>query len=663
MLIAAATLAGCINRPAEPVAPRWDVAMTVPITSKSYTLAALVERDTSILHVGPGNQITYATQVEASPTAVGDKISLNPFSVHDSASLGPFSVGVVPPVPVPITIPGMVPGQPLPPLSGFAVPPATVSITLFREVVLKSGSVTLRVLNNLPVPLTIDSTITLRDSTGTIITGFAFSPAQIPAGAEQAVTADLAGKTVPGTVTMANIRVSEPGAPATPAGTLIAATLEFNDLVASRAILSSIPPQILVDNSRFAMALNDSNKIQQVWIKSGSLDFQIQSAIPMNLKLRVRFEDLYTAAGQRFLDSLVVPESGTTTHRINLAGLSLRSSTAGFLRRLSVVGTVDLYEGSGGQPVTLRESDRIIIHASSTPLGLDSAVGVVKPIQINVNELVPVKLGDLSDKFAGQIQFPLANLSLLPRTGITFPLLLDLSVRARDANGREVTLAMPVSKTTSTLETIVFSPPEVASFLSALSSRLPDSLRIVGRVILNPDYDTVHVGAVGSRSTFGGLVDVNIPLTISVGGAFADVVTFGDTTGDGNSDYAENRDMMESMNSGTIHLTLDNEVPLRFACKVTLLDHMRQPVISFPQSDGDSLAVSPPQVSGGDVTAPVRTVRSISLSKGDIRALERVQFVRISLGLGTPGSGAVTFRSNQQFRAKVWTELSYRVEP
>jgi hypothetical protein len=222
---------------------------------------------------------------------------------------------------------------------------------------------------------------------------------------------------------------------------------------------------------------------------------------------------------------------------------------------------------------------------------------------------------------------------------------------------------MPVSKTSGALEPIVFSPQEVGSFLSALASKLPDTLRIVGRVILNPDYDTLHVGAVGSRSTFGGLVDLNIPLNIAVGGAFADIVTFGDTTGDGNSDYNDNRDLIESMNSGKIHLTLDNDVPLRFACKLTLLDHMHQPVLSFPQSEGDSLTISPPLVSGGEVTSAVRTARSITLTTAEIRALERVQFVKIALGLGTAGTGAVTFRSNQQFRAKVWTELSYRVEP
>jgi hypothetical protein len=665
LLLAAAVsvMAGCINKPAEPVAPKWDVALTVPVTNKGYTLADLVSRDSTILHTGNGNQLYYATRVTASPSYVGDKISLNPLNVDDSVSLGPFTVGPVPPVPVPVTVPGLVAGQPLPPVSGFPVAPIDVNVSFFREVSVRSGTVALRVLNNLPVALTVDSTITLRDSSGTIITGFTFSPAQIPSGAERVVTADLAGKTLTGKLILANIRLSEPGAPSTPPGTLIAVTVEVTNLVCTRAILSSVPPQVLIDNSRISSAIRDSNKIKEVWIKSGNLDFRIQSAVPMNLKLRVRFEELFDPQGRPFVDSLIVAAQGTTSHQISLAGLQLRSLTGGFLSALTVVGTVDLFEGSRGLPVTVRETDNIRILATSTTLVVDSAVGVVKPTVINVNEAVALKLGDLSNKFSGQLLIPLASLSLEPLTGISFPLLLDLSLRARDASGNEVMLSMPISKTYGNRGPIVFSPQEVGNFLSRLSAKLPDTLRIIGRVILNPDYDTVTVGAVGSRSSFGGLVDLNIPLNVSVGGLLTDVVTFGDTTGDGNSDYRENRDLMQSMNSGKIHLVLDNAVPLAFACKVTLLDHARQPVLSFPQSEGDSLTVSPPLVAVGEAGSAVRSIRTITLTMNEIRALERAQFVQIALGLSTPGTDPVAFRSDQSFRARVWAELSYRVEP
>lgn len=654
---------GCISRPAEPVAPRWDVGLTIPVTSTDYTLLDLVEKDTTLLRRDATNQIFYGTRVMADPTAVGDRIAISGISVDASVTLGPFGVGPVPPTSGAVSLPGVTGGSPLPPVKGFSAPPVTVRTTLFTEVELTAGTVTLRVRNNLPVPLTIDSTVTLRDSLGRVVSGFSFSPATIGPGAEATASADLAGKLLTGRMTLANICLSEEGGGIAPAGDLVVATLSTGPLIAWRAILTSVPAQYLIDNSRFTSPIRDSIKIQEVWIKSGQLTYEIQSQVPMNMRFRLRFDQLLDGLGRPYTDSLMVPTNGTTARTISLSGLRMVAPAGGFMERLEIVGSVDLYEGSRGQPVTVRETDNIRVVASSSTIIADSAVAVVKPTVIAINEAVALNLGDLSGRFLGSIDIPSANLSLEPMSDIALPMLLDLSLRARDAVGQEVVLAVPPTKSTGKLSTISFSPREVGAFLSRLSSSLPDSIRIVGNVVLNPDYDTLHAGTVGSRCTFGGLVDLSIPLNLSVAGTFADTLAFGDTTGDGNSDYRENRELLESMNSGSIHLLVDSEIPLRCASKVVLLDRFHQPVLWFPQIDGDSLLVNAPPVSGGEVTGSARTLQTLPLSAAEIRSLERVKFVRLVLGLSSAGTGPVRFRSTGHFRARVWSEMSYRVEP
>jgi hypothetical protein len=633
------------------------------VTTADYTLQDMIEKDTSLLSRDPSGQIFYGTRVMADPTLVGDRISLDGLSVDASVTLGPFTVGPVPSTSVPVAIPGLTPGAPLPPASRLSLPPVTVRTTLFTEVDIKTGLVTLRVRNNLPVPLTIDSALTLRDSLGRTVAALAFSPSVIPAGAEASTVADLAGRTLTARMTLANISVSEPGGGTVPAGDLIVATLWTTPLLASRAILTSVPAQELIDNSRFTTPIRDSVRVQEVWIKSGQLTYEVRSQVPMSMRFRLRFDQLFDRFGRPYADSLLVPTNGTASRAISLAGLRMAAAPGTFLDRLEIAGSVDLYEGSGGQPVTVRETDNIRLVASTTTIVADSVVAVLKPTLIAIDESVPLDLGDIAGRFSGSINLPLASLALEPVTDINLPMLLDLSLRARDASGQEVVLTVPPTKSTGKLSTIQFSPSEVGAFLSRLSSQLPDSLRVTGSVVLNPDYDTLHAGTVGSRCSFGGMVQLSVPLNLALAGTFSDTVAFGDTTGDGNRDYRENRELLESMNSGKLHLVIDSEVPLRCAFKLVLLDRNRQPVMAFPQLDGDSLLVSPPPVSGGEVTGSARTLQTLSLSAAEIRALERVTFVRLALGLSSAGTGPVRFRSGHAFRARVWSEMSYRVEP
>lgn len=654
---------GCLNRPLEPVAPKWDAGLTLPVTNRIYTLADLVARDTNLLHARTDDLLYYDTRVEATPTSVGDRIRLNAFSLDDRVRLGSFGIGPVPELSLPLTLPGVVPGQPLPPVSRLSLPPINLVISQFREVTLRTGTLGLRLKNNLPVPLTVDSTVTLRDTAGNVITGFVFVPAQIPAGGEGIASVDCAGLVVPGSLTVANICLSEPGAPAAPPGDLVVCTLDARDLTVSHAVLSSIPPQILLNDSRFSTSVDDSNKIREVWIRDGSLTIQLTSTIPMNLRLRIRFDEMVDAFGRVYADSLIVPALGSATHLINLAGMRMRSLTGGFLSRIDMVGTVDLFEGSAGRPVTVSEDDHVTVHVTGTTMGVDSVVGAVKPTAVSINEAISLQLGDLDERFVGQIRIPAASLTFIPRTSIGFPLALDLSLIAKDALNNDVVLAVPPAKASAVLAPIEFPAQDVGTWLTRLSGNLPDTIRITGRVIVNPEYDTVTIGSLGRRSTFGGLVDLSVPMMLSLGGTIEDTVAFGDTTGDGNSDYRNNRELMESMNSGRLHFVLDNDIPVRGMLKVTLLDHQNQPVLTYPRADGDSLRIEAPAMAGGEVQATVRSARTFELSGEEIRALDRVQFVRLAISLATPGTGPVAFRSTGAIRTKLWTELSYRVNP
>jgi hypothetical protein len=653
---------GCFDKPPDPVAPRWDVGLTAPISAKSYTLEDLVNKDTSILQIGSRNQIIYKANGLSTASAVGDLFSLAPQTATTRARLGPISIGMFAPLTLPIPVPGLTAGQPLPPLVRASLPATGITITQFESVTIKSGTLYATIRNNLPVAVTIDSVITIRDDGGAILLPLSFPDPRIPPGGSQTISTDLAGRTVPKRVTIANVSISEPGGGTVPSGDLLTATLTSTNVVATSVVLSSIPPQILMDNSTFSMPFQDSSKVREVGIRSGTLTLNVRSAVDLNMLFKARFPQLLRTSGEVYVDSFYLARGAVATRTIPLNGLRLKSTTGGFIDRLEATTTADLYEGSAGRPVTVSENDSVRVFVSTTTISVDTVVGVVKPTSFAVNERVPLHLGEAASRFRGQMVIPSARLALIPLPGFTFPLQLNLAVKGRNAKGNEVVLAVPVTKLGIPPAPIVFAPADVGNFLTQISGKLPDTLQLAGTVTLNPDYDTTHVGAVGSRSTFGGSVDFSVPLTLSiVGGAFEDTVAFGDTTGDGNSEYALNADLLNDINFGKVHFDVTNDLPLGVSVTLTLLDKGRNPLLTLPQTAGDALSVLPATVLAGEAVAPSLSTRLIQLSGDEVRLFGKSKYVRYGLALATPGTGTVTFRSDQFIRFRVWSELSYQV--
>ncbi len=661
-VVSTALLSGCVEAPPHPVAPRWDVGLTAPISAKSYTLEDLVRKDTSILQVGAGNQIIYRVNAQSTTSTVGDIFSLAPQSTTTRARLGPLTIGILTPLLLPIPVPGLSPGQTLPPLSHQSLPAANATITQFESVTIKSGTLFVTVRNNLPAEVTIDSTITVRDAAGAIVLSLTFPDPRIPPAGSQTASADLSGKTITSSVAIANVSISEPGGGVVPSGPPLTAILTSTTVIATQAVLSSIPPQVLLDNSTFSMPLQDSSKVREVRIRSGLLTLNVRSAIDLNMQFTARFPQLARASGEVFVDSFFLARGATASRTIDLGGLTLRSTTGGLIDRLEATTSVNLYEGSGGRSVTVSENDSVRVNVSTTTIFVDTVIGVVKPTLFALNERIPLRLGEAASHFHGQIVVPAADLVLHPQSSIAFPVRLNLAIKARDAGGNEVVLPVPASILEPPFGPIVFAAAEVGRFLTQVSSALPDTVQLVGTVVVNPEYDTTRIGAVGSRSTFGGTMDFSVPLALSiVGGTLADTVVFGDTTGDGNSEYAVNADIINNINSGKVHLDVTNALPLGMSVTLTLLDKGHAPLLTIPQTAGDSLTVVAAAVAGGEVVGPTRFSRLIQLSRDEVHLFERAKYVRYGIGVGTPGPGTVVFRSDQFIRYRIWSELSYRV--
>jgi hypothetical protein len=659
----------CVNKPLAPVAPTWATQMTAPVSIKSYTLADLVGKDSSLLGITPGGtQLVYRTTFQADPTFVGNLVSLSSFTSGSQVQLGVFSVKDVSSV-LPVTFPPTFPaGRTTPiPQATLTLAPLQGAIPGLDSVSFQSGIAELHLRNNLPVPVTVQNPVTLRNASGNSCGTFDFSgKGPIQPGAELVATTDLAGVFLTRAISLTGVILSEPGSVQplpVPADSLVVAMIVAKNLIVRSATVTTLPPQIGVNNVSRALALKDSNLVKELYVKSGRITLHFQSGLPVDASFRYSIGELLTPAGSVYTDNVSLPARGNFDRTIDLARYRLHSSDGNAIAALDVTGSVTLAPAGGGAPITIRESDNISFTLTATSIVADSVVGVIKPTWVNVNTVLPVNLGDLTKKFKGQVNIPAASLRLLPQSTIRFPLQLDLKLQAEGDRGQLLSeLSVPQTKTSGAMLPIDFVPGEVGRFLSSISGRLPDSLRVRGAVLVNPDYDVSTMQSVGSGSWFGGQVQVAFPLMLSLaGGEFIDTASIGDTSGTGQGHTLVDAKAAGNINGITLHVVIDNAIPLQVALKLQFLDRAKRLLLVLPQSAGDSITIPSPVVLGGAVQSPSHTERIIQLAGTEVQQFNSASSVAYALGVSTAGTDPVSFESTQAIRIRVWAEFSYQV--
>lgn len=665
----------CFEKPLEPVPPSWDSRLTIPLANRSYSLLDIVVRDTTMLRPGEGGQILYAASASTPPTVLGDLLSIHPPDTMLSVRFGVFAV-TAPTVLMPVQIPWMPPGATVPiPDTTFAVPDVTELIPTFQQITFAQGTMTLTLQNNLPVPLDVTGPVLLRDDQDRIVATFVFSPASIPPFSTRSASDNLSGRTISNELRIRDLQFHTPGSQTPvqiPAGDLIVATLATSGLRASSAVLAQIPPQNLVNNDSSSLPLDDSTFVKEASFRSGQIELRFASRVSLAMILRFRFKELYRRIGASyvpFVDSIMIPPGGTNTFTLNFQNLKIQSLPGDLLRSLEVVSSIGLPGGSGS-PTTVSDTDKVEISVRTiVPVVMDSADLVLKPTWVDVTSPVPLRFGDLPTRFSGQLTIPAADLDLLTNISMGFPVDLYFTIAARRSSGEWVYLQVPASqkRITPGSGAVSFNDPEVGVFLSQLSGRLPDTLFISGGVIINPlgvyNPSPAGVGSVGRNSSFGGTVNLSVPLTLGItNGSYSDTLVLGDTTGDGRTDYPVDRKRLGGVNSGKVYIEVRNAMPLQIGVRLHLLDRSKQDLLELPRQ-GSPVLIQAAQVDGsGNVIVPANGSSVIELNEADVRQFDLADFVSYSVSLNTtPGSSAVRFRTSDAINIRIWSTFSYRV--
>ncbi len=674
LIFTAVVSLNCFKEPLSPILPTWDATATFPLSSRTYTLGDLISKDTSLLKRGEGSQISVSKSASVPPTFVSDFLTLSPKDTSVQMQLGAFSVSS-PDQTIPLEIPWLPQGYTIPiPDTVLHFADMRSRLDAFETITLKSGTISLRVDNNLPVPLEVLSPIQLTDLSGTIIAIFHFTDL-IPAHSYRIASDDLGSKSFSSDYRMTGLNFHTPGSVVPvmiPAGELLTATISTSNLKARQATLAHIPQQRLADNDSARLRMDDSTLVKEVHIKSGSLNFAIRNEVAVPMVFTFRFDQLYRRIGSAYVqyeDSLFLPASGNGSMNLDLANTRIKSADNSLISSLDIGGSVSITPNQG-QPVTISETDKLHISVTNTSIVVvDSAVGVVKPTWVDIDTKVALNFGTAAQKFSGQLILPSAQFRLVTSSSVGFPADAYFRVGARKVSGDSVFLAVPASQRRITPggDEIVFNGAEVGQFLSQLSARFPDSLRVYGRFLVNPHDVYVPtiagVAAVGSKSALAGSANVDVPLNIGiVGGTVRDTLVIGDTSGNGRRGVTFDQSFLDRYNKGNVYIELENGTPAELTFKTSLLNLSLQNLLTLPHQ-GHLVHLNAAQVNGGgDVVAPSRSTTVIELSANDLSQFNPAEFVAYTVGLNTAGgSSTVQFKTHHQVKVRVWTTVSGRV--
>jgi hypothetical protein len=662
----------CLEQPLEPVAPSWDLPLTLPLANRTHSLSEIVSRDTSMLRAGAGGIVEYRAHMQAPATPIGDLLSFRPPDTTAVIRLGTFAVAT-PPMTMPLVVPWLPPGATVPvPDTTTVLPALPVDVPTFETVTFATGTITLTMTNHLPVEVDVPGTVTLTDNDGRTLARFTFPPGLVPPNGTASATDDLAGKTTGHELVMNGLLLHTPGSTTPvviPPGDHLTLTLATSGTRARRASLAQIPPQRLADNDSADLALDDSTLVEEARFSSGRLHVDVTSHIALPLVFRFRIDDLYRTSGGRqvvYEDSIALQAGASGGTEIRLTGCTLRSSDGSLLRSLRTVTTVALQQG---QSVTIADTDRVEVRLTTpeAPV-IDSAVGVVRPTWLDVNVPVAVDFGELPTRFAGQINIPAASLGLSTAVSFGFPMDLYVVIGARTAANTWTYLSVPGTqkRIQPGAGSVTFDTSEVGGFLSAFSGELPDTLYLLGQVLVNPPEaylpTLAGAGSFGRHSAFQGAITLDVPLMLGISdGTYRDTLAIGDTTGDGAGDFRVDRDRLHNVQSGRIYVDIDNGLPMAMTMQLQLLNGAAAPLLTLPRA-GEQIGVPAAQVDAqGNVTVPAFRRSTIVLNTSDVRQFDPASALAYALFFATPPGGAARFRVSDYVHVRVWSTLSYRV--
>ena len=353
----------------KPNAPSWDTNVSIPLINKSYTMAELAEKESSI-SLDSTDNLYFEVDADLDNYYIGDELYLESLQDDFSLNLGSFSID--PPSSVATSVILSEIFSQAEALHGSTVIVPSFSFQTnkksldpydtFSYAIIETGNISLQVQNNLAVPLGSPLTLEIWNTAQDTLISSTTSSSQIAAGGSQDFIINLAGKKIPNQLSV-RMTGDSPGSSGAPVlvdkNSSFGMTSGITNLTVAEA-LAEVPAQVVSGEEQ--LSITDSVVVIDAKIESGSVDFTVSGNFALDTWVRYELPDFFSPTGSALVDSVFISGSIPSSISINLYNYSFQPEIAGFgqqkVRFSWRARTVD----SGSNRVLLKSSDNINVN-------------------------------------------------------------------------------------------------------------------------------------------------------------------------------------------------------------------------------------------------------------------------------------------------------------
>jgi len=593
----------------EPQAPKWDVAITIPLINRYYTMQDLMEDEPSLTSDSAG-QMHYLHDTVLEPAEVGNQLTLKEFSDSYSVSMGEISLSLPGGVNLVVSLAEVYPDAALLNRQTVIVPPfdfdlgkrALSPYADFDWLEVAAGTLRLSVQNNFAVPLGSLLRFAIYDAQADTLVVRVDHPGELGPGQTLLQSVDLSGKKFSNFLAV-EISGSSPGSRNLPV--LIDAGSSFSlnaflDEVKVKAARARLGAQEASDSD--SALIDDSVSIISARLKQGLVRVDLFSQLPIPATLELALPDFRTVGGGPVIENFTLNSAGNASRVLDISGYPFTPANAPLgQQKLRLLWTVRS-PGSGNEYVTIRSSDRVGANFSIENVIFSEVSGVF------VGETVAFDPRSYSIDVPEEIdsvRFASAQLELRLQNGIGFPGQLDLLLEGVNGSGRVVPMRvqgvlLPGLSNGTPVETrLVFdrNNSNVVEFVNAL----PTSMRISGNVTIG---GMGYTGSVRDRDVVAGLLRIDAPLvfTLPAQRIEMDIESL-------DIDDEAREQIRDNLHDGRLLARLQNHLPMG-ASVVFHFGRRRATVYSSP-----SLVIGPIRVEAAPVENASGRVRESRLSE------------------------------------------------
>jgi hypothetical protein len=679
----------CIESPLEPVAPMSDIVLQgISIIDVTRTFADFLAKDTTLKR-NPDGTSYYITSNILPPQGI-PPIKLQPEPSSQQVGVGLFSVSALPTTPpknvtlaqmglLPIDYSGanaFAPNVPPPfPAYYISLPGDNLDFSSqFDYVAIHSGALTLTFTNNLPLNISFNRDIILRNTQdNSVIATFNFGV--VDSFTTKSSTADLAGIILRSqlkfdSVSFSTEQRSTPFSLKSDNGI----NLQFSStgLVADSA-LAVIPSQPVFSKNDSVLLVDSMVVVESAIFKQGLIHLVLVNNLDIDVGVKFSINEIKQGGVPYSIDRIMTAKQ-TQDIPLNFSDISMKSDSVrekGTSVKFSVEITT-LNSNNSKKNVTSKD----FVKASLVPqdsLVVQSIKGKIQPTTVVINS--GVKSGiDVKDMNNVSAEVAFKGIKLTLRMLITggFPTDYNLVFIAKNSKKNHVDSLQMISGSsdfprmdpTKGVTVIQLSNiPNFDNFLGKFFPDVPDSFFVRGNLTMDPSdvfaqsntysiYDTTKV-----YPSF----DLNVPFAIGINnGVMTEVVGF--------SKGEIPKDFTKSVDKGTLTFNVFNRIPLKMFFRANFLGNYN-PITHkgdtlLPIVPTDTIQAASVGTDGTTTTTPTPTVSkvSISLSGADMVQFNKADSLYLRFDISTSNNGQVVrVKDTDYIRVYAKGDITYTV--